>query len=124
MHRGRHQNIIFVQQSSNWGFIFAFGAFCLLIVILPYLLGAYSSKVEFYDKSMKFLRRGKAKYELNYSDIVGIGKEHYAFRRGFSLYGEGNKLLAIVPSNSKKRELGGVRVLDWLQTKIVPSSGN
>ena len=108
----------------NWQIILAFGAGSLLLVILPYAFGVYSFRLEFYDDKMKLFGHNKMRYELKYSDVIRIGDEHYPYRRGYSLYGEGDKFLAIIPSNPKKKELNGVSVLDWLKTKIASSKPN
>ncbi|MHB8702453.1 MAG: hypothetical protein ACYC7D_15730 [Nitrososphaerales archaeon] len=107
---------------DNFFLIILLGSIFVLSIVLPYVFGLYSAKIEFYESGMKFLKWNRVQQEIQYSNVTRLGEEHYAYRRGYSLYGEGNKLIAILPFNPKKQELNGVRALDWLNAKIASTS--
>jgi len=99
--------------------IVIFGFCALLTIFWPYVFGVHGYKIQFYDDKMKLVdRKGRVKLELKYSEILRIGDEQYSYRMGYSLYGEGDRLLTIIPSNPKLKEFDNRRLLDWLSARI------
>ncbi|MGI0092432.1 MAG: hypothetical protein ACREBS_12060 [Nitrososphaerales archaeon] len=88
------------------------------------LLRRFNSwQIQFYDKRFKIFYRGDMLRDANYSEIVAItNKRTGLFSKLPALYGKDHKLLAVIPSNPKKRELGGDDVLSWLKTKLSNAS--
>lgn len=57
--------------------------------------------------------------EVDYSEIVKIAEKRYGlYSKRPVLYGKNGKVLAVIPSNPRKTELGDLSVLDWLDSRI------
>jgi hypothetical protein len=99
-----------------------------LILIAAFRFGFYRylqkwDRVEFYNYGFSVMSYDKVINDVQYTDIVRIVKK----RRGlyftsYLVYSKQNKIVASLGiGNPKKRELGGLRVIDWLNRKITPS---
>lgn len=94
---------------------------CYLAIFAPYR----SWKMELVGKRLKVYYRGDLLQDASYSDIVKIGLKRYALlSKRYLLYWNENRVIVALPSNPRRKELGGFRLVDWLKTKVTSSTEN
>lgn len=89
---------------------------------LSYLLIGYmyrQRRIELFDQKLRVVKP-LYKGEMNYSD-VRLGEKKFGFGRYPSIYASDGSFLDYLPYGKSKRkfsELGDMRVIDWVKTKI------
>lgn len=101
--------------------------------ITRFLMVYYASKerTEFYDDKFKIVivnlkledastvsQKEEVTQKTDYSEIVRIENRVFPLFSRTVLYGKGERILLTVPKTSKKKELGGLNLVDWLRTKV------
>jgi hypothetical protein len=78
-----------------------------------------AGRIEFYENGFRAFRLGLVYREAAYSDVITGRKKRWFLVNYPTIYGKDGQFLTYIPqSNWKKPELGGVKVLDWLNTRI------
>jgi hypothetical protein len=98
-----------------WGSIVIASIVNYIVVIKP----QRTWRMELYESRFKIFFRGDLLQNATYSEIGRIEKRSFPLTsKRPVLYGKDNKLLAIIPSNPKIKELGGLSVFDWLKGRV------